>query len=291
MDPEILPVTAEDGHRFEARLTLSDDSSAPILVFGPAMGTWGKFYDKLGATLSASGLSFVTFDWRGAASSNWRASRRQNWGYRELIELDYPALMDSVCKTVPNAAGIWTGGHSLGGQISALFAARNPDSTQGLLLVAAGSVYYRGWSGLARLKILGLTQSAQVIGKLVGHFPGHRMGFAGREARGVIADWARCARTGRYDLDRTDVDDEATLACLRLPALAIGMAGDGLAPEQSTRRLLDKLSGSDCSYQNLSAEDSGGTALDHFSWARNPRWVAPLILDWVRSGPAAAGSH
>lgn len=291
MAPQAVSVTAKDGHRFEARFTLADDPSAPMLVFGPAMGTWGKFYDKLGAALSAAGLSFVTFDWRGAASSNWRASRRQNWGYRELIELDYAALLDTVRKTAPHAAGIWTGGHSLGGQVSALFAARNPDATRGLLLIAAGSVYYRGWSGLAQLKILGLTQSAPIIGKLFGHFPGERIGFAGREAGGVIADWARCARTGRYDLDGTDVDDEATLACLRRPAFAIGMAGDGLAPEQSTRRLLDKLSSSDRRYQNLSAGDTGGTAFDHFSWARDPQWVVPLILDWVRSDPAAAGSR
>ena len=289
MPAHVTLVRAADEHRFEARLHLAEASGAPMLVFGPAMGTRARFYDRFGQALATAGVSFCSWDWRGMASSSERASRRRNWGYQTLVTRDFPAVVDVARQAAPQASALWMGGHSLGGQLATLFAARNPGSSAGLLLIAAGSVHFRGWSGLARLKILGLTQSAVALSELFGHFPGTRLGFGGREARGVIRDWARCARNGLYAPDGSDLDYEAALAELQQPVHAWGFAADTLAPSGSTRRLLDKLRSSPAEHYLLHAGDTGGEALDHFSWARAPQHIVPPVLECIR--PLAAGSR
>src|SRR5262249_12479992 len=67
-----------------------------------------------------------------------------------------------------------------------------------------------------------------------GHRPGHRgvwpgWGFGGRQAAGVIRDWAATSRSGRYPrLGGVDVD--AALAGVDTPVLAIDVEGDDLTP-------------------------------------------------------------
>lgn len=281
MEPTLLPVEAGDGHRFEARVKLAPGANAPLLVFAPAMGTWGRFYDRLGDALTEVGVSFVTCDWRGASSSNLRASRRTDWGYRELVEVDYHALYRAARAAAPEASAVWVGGHSLGGQVAALYAARDPEAAAGLMIIAAGSVHFRGWRGVAGARMLALTQSARVMSGVFGHFPGRRVGFAGRESRGVIRDWAACGRHGRFEPRGTDFDYEQGLANLVLPVRALGFAGDTLSPESSTRRLLGKLKRCEPVYRKLLAQDTGDVALDHFSWARTPDWAAAQVADWM----------
>src|SRR3546814_18879264 len=86
--------------------------------------------------------------WRGIGSSDRRAGRRCDWGYRELLHDDLPAGMAALRERWPQAR-CWLGGHSLGGQLSLLFASLHPTEFAGLLLVASGSPYWRrfrhGW--------------------------------------------------------------------------------------------------------------------------------------------------
>jgi predicted alpha/beta hydrolase len=278
---QTLDVAAADGHRFQLTLFAAQDTNAPLLLFLPAMGTRARYYTGFGTTLGAQGVSFATMDWRGSESSSLRASRRVNFGYRELLESDIPAAIAALRAALPEAPR-WIGGHSLGGQLSALYAGRAAPEIQGLVLIAAGSVHYRGWSGAGALRLLALTQFAIVVSSAVGHFPGRQIGFAAREARGVIRDWARVARNGRYRVAGSSFDYESAMTALQKPVFALGFKADTLAPRHSTERLLGKLPKCAQTYSNWGAAESGGVALDHFSWAKRPELVAPAVADWVR---------
>lgn len=280
MTAQTLEVSAGDGHRFGGTLHVASAPTAPLLMFMPAMGTRARFYTGLGAAMAQAGVSFACFDWRGIDSSSLRASRAVDFGYRQLVEDDFPCALRVLRERLPQAPA-WIGGHSLGGQLAVLHAAREPASVRGLVLIASGNVHFRGWKGAGGLRILALTQGAAVISRLLGHFPGRRLGFGGQEARGVVRDWAATARSGRYRVAGSGFDYEAAMAALHKPVLGLGFEGDALAPAASTNRLLDKLPNCPRTRLRWSAADSGGVDLDHFSWARRPELVVPTVAAWV----------
>lgn len=279
---EILSITADDGHRFEAGLFRSAEAGAPVLVFLPALGTPARVYRGFAAAMAAEGVQVCVPDWRGMGSSSVRASRRHDHGYRELVEVDVPALLTRLETLLPGAA-LWVGGHSLGGQLSTLVAAREPQRVHGLLPVASGSVYLGCYAPRLRhgIRMLGLLSG--VTGAVLGHFPGQRIGFGGREARGVMKDWLHVAHTGRYEPAGSRFDYEAALGRLALPVLALNFKADSWAPEAAARYLLDKLPRSAREQWTWGDADTGGQHLDHFSWTKKPQLLAPRLAAWLRA--------
>ena len=278
--PLDLEVVAADGHRFGGTLFAADSPTAPLLMFMPAMGTRARYYKTFGAAMAAAGVSFASFDWRGIETSSLRASRAVDFGYRQILEQDFPAAIRALREHLP-AAPLWVGGHSLGGQLGLLHAAQASQDVQGVIIVASGNVYFRGWKGVGSLRILALTQSAYAISRLVGHFPGKRLGFGGQEARGVIRDWSATARTGRYVPAGSTFDYEVGMRQLDKPVFALGFDADTLAPKGSTARLLGKLPNSRCTHLRWGAADTAGVELDHFSWAKRPDLVVPTVAGFV----------
>lgn len=281
MSAQTFEVTASDGHRFGATLHAANDPGSPLLLFMAAMGTRARYYTGFGEAMAKAGVSLATFDWRGIDSSSLRASRGTNFGYRHLVEMDIPAAVSAIRARLPRAP-FWIGGHSLGGQLSTLYAGGEPDSVKGLVIIAAGTVHFHAYGGRAGLRILALTQSAPLISGLVGHFPGRQIGFAGREARGVMSDWARVARSGRFTLAGSRQDYEAAMARLEKPVLTLGFRADHLAPARATDALLAKLRNCRRTRLHWTAAETGGVALDHFSWAKRPDLVVPAVASWVR---------
>ncbi|MGQ0696935.1 MAG: alpha/beta hydrolase family protein [Panacagrimonas sp.] len=287
MAAQQFEVTASDGHRFGATLYPASIPSAPLLLFLSAMGTRAHYYAALGEAMAAAGVSFASCDWRGIDTSSQRASRAVDFGYRHLVEMDIPAAVSAVRERLPQAP-FWIGGHSLGGQLSTLYASREPDGIEGLVIIAAGTVHFSAYGSRGGLRILALTQSAPIVSTVFGHFPGRRIGFAGREARGVMSDWARVARSGRFNIAGSRHDYEASMSQLEKPVLVLGFDADNLAPAMARDRLISKLPKSRRMHLSWSAAHSGGLALDHFSWAKRPDLVVPTISRWVLENTSPA---
>ena len=274
----ILSVSTGDGSRIELLCVRPATEWDQLLYWLPAMGVPARHYLPLAEALAAQGVAVVVHEWRGIGSSNRRAGRRCNWGYRELLEDDLPAALAAVRERWPRAT-CRLGGHSLGGQLSSLFASLHPDKYAGLVLVASGSPYWRryryGW--LIRAAYAG----APLVAGLLGYLPGRRIGFGGNEARGVIADWARSGRTGRYAADGVAQDFEQQLASLRLPLLALRLRDDWLGPPASLNWLLGKMPLVQRTLEVITPQDLGGLSADHFGWMKTPAPIAERIASWI----------
>jgi len=120
----------------------------------------------------------------------------------------------------------------------------------------------------------------------VGYYPGKRVGFAGTEARSVIGDWVRSARTGRYEPSGIEADLESGMAALDLPVLAVDMADDWFVPTESLRWLSDKLAGCDVTEKTVSARYMDRKA-DHYAWMKHPASTADAIARWLDSQPVS----
>ncbi|MFI5916657.1 alpha/beta fold hydrolase [Dactylosporangium sp. NPDC051541] len=238
---------------------------APLAVLWPAMGVPARYYRRFAEDLNAAGLDVVVADLRGTGESRPAPSARSRYGLRELTD-DVGAVIDRY-----KGRRIVLMGHSLGGQACALHLGRHPDAdVQGLVLLAVGLPYWRSYPGGQRTKVLVQTQTLNVVGSALRVWPG--WGFGGRQARGVIRDWAYTARTGRYPEEL-----ERGLARVTTPILAVDMAGDQYTPPGTVSKLLAKMP-----LAPVTREDyDPGEPIDHFRWAKHGSALAKRVRDWA----------
>lgn len=251
------------------------------MLIVPAMAIPAKKYDVLAEHLASKGVSSVICELRGVATSSLRASRAVDFGYETMIDYDLNTAIKNTQLIFP-ANRIIFFGHSLGGQLLSLYLAKHKPSVDHLILSASCSIYYRGWRFPKNLFILFFTQVSRLISVFVGYFPGKKMKFGGREARTVIQDWARVARTGNYKLTSSDVDYEEALRTVDAKILAINFKDDGFAPQRATENLLNKFENIKITRNTLTKEQLNASSADHFSWLRHPEAVATSVSNWLR---------
>lgn len=284
-EPSIIEVIGAHGARYELLAVVPAAPWNKVLYWIPAMGIAARHYLPLAHALADRGVAVVLHEWRGIGSSDQRASRDHNWGYKELLEEDLPAGLAVLAAHWPQAH-YWIGGHSLGGQLGVLYAALHPDRFAGIVLVASGAPYWRrfrrGW-------LIGVAYVvAPLIAKVFGYLPGRRLGFGGNEARGVIADWSRSGRTGRYAASGMALDLERRLAELSTPVLALRLEDDWLGPAASLAWLVGKLGPGPRLTRVIGAEQMGGAPADHFSWMKRPDSIAVQIAGELQGGDMAS---
>lgn len=269
-------VVAEDGHRFQLRrfVPAAGAGRRGGVLWLPALGVPAQKYDALAADLAERGVEVALHEWRGLASSSLRAARGSDWGYRELLGQDLKAVLQHL----PTDGWVF-GGHSLGAQLATMLAARHPGRCAGLALVAGGVPYPATLDRRHGFALAPLVRVVPLLVRTFGHFPGQHLKFAGREAAGVMCDWAASARSGRYADYGDGVPMESLLARTDIPALGLVMRDDWMAPVASLAMLLDKLGGSRKRTEILDT-DALGVAADHFRWLRQPTAVAARIAAW-----------
>lgn len=282
MQEQIIDIVLKDGTSTKiTSFTASDtnDSNTLIVVF-PAMGVASFYYKPLAVSLAEKGFIVVTADVRGHGHSSVRPSRKVDYGYHEMIEVDYVGILKKVEELYPHCKKYLLG-HSLGGQIVSLYLSKYPTDYAGLILVACCSVYYKSWEGNAKYSIWAGTQMARLASSIFGYYPGKKLGFAGTEGRTVMKDWSRQARTGKYLVENNPHDFEASLKQMDLPTLVISFQGDKLAPKAAVEHLYQKFS-PQTAIQHHHVKGTNGVRYTHFNWVKKSEEVVGLIGKFVR---------
>ncbi len=226
-----------------------DAPDAPAVVIWPAMGVPARYYRPFAAELRSAGLAVFVADLRGTGASSPRPSR--------------PCLLL---------------GHSLGGQTCLLHVALTGGAdAAGLVLVATVLPYWRTYPGASSYALLAYTQGIATVAALRGVWPG--WGFGGRQARGVIRDWAYSARRGRYP-SLAGTDPQPALAAMRNPVLAVSVDGDRYAPVPSLDHLCGMLAMAPVERVHYTTAEAG-TPLDHFTWVRAGGPLARRVAEFA----------
>lgn len=274
-EARIESIETGDGHRFELIARVPQVPTRRLLWL-PAMGVPAKHYLPFAEALAGHGIAVALHEWRGIGSSSLRAGRRHDWGYRELLAdiARSEAALDAIAPGTPRVIG----GHSLGGQLACCHLALRPDAADALWLVASGAPYWRAFPSRVRYTLPPLYRFMAWLAGARGVLPGRRLGFAGNESRGVIADWTRSGLRGRYAAAGIESDLDAAMAAIEVPVRAACLEDDWLGPLSSLRFLLSKLRSRDASVEVFSA-DRLGVAADHFAWMRQPDAIASWLAD------------
>ncbi|MFC5595554.1 alpha/beta hydrolase family protein [Lysobacter niastensis] len=270
-----LEVAADDGHHWHVLARIPPAARASLLWL-PALGIAARHYLPFAEALAARGVAVFIHEWRGHGSSSLRADRRHTWGYRELLTHDLPASETLIEKQVPGAPRI-IGGHSLGGQLACCRLALSPNTAQQLWLVASGSPYWRVFPSPTKFWLPLAYRFLPWLARLEGALPGRRIGFGGREARGLIQDWARSGLSGRYAAEGLDIDLEAAMGALVADTRAIAFDRDWLGPESSLRFLLSKMRHAP-RHVEVFHESRLGARADHYAWMKQPGAVVDRLL-------------
>lgn len=255
-----------------------ENTDTVILVL-PAMGVYASYYEPLCVALAQAGMHAATVDWRGNGTSNIRPSYDVDFGYEDLIT-DVTKVLFQLDKAFPQSHKMILG-HSLGGQLGSLLMARHPLLVEKLFLVASCNVHYIGFGRQASRIRRSAKWMIPSLSTFFGHFPGKWVGFAGREAKGVMADWCHNALTGRYEPKNTDFDYEAALAKCTNPVFAISLEGDDMAPAEAVDNLLAKFKAQENLHMVVNADDFDIEELNHFRWVKNPHYVVQFVKERV----------
>lgn len=256
-------------------LVEGEPSETAVVLVAPALGVRAGYYRKLCEGLAAHGITAGAVDHPGHGTSPIRAGRDRDWGYAELVE-HYRSACEAVTRERPGTS-VFLLGHSIGGQAALMTAGMGVPGLHGVVLVASGLPWWRTWDGLGAVKVLAAVWSFAAMARIVGYFPGHRIGFGGREPRTLILQWTSVGRTGSYRVDGFDGD--ARLAAAGPPVLAIALPGDTFAPERSVRASLDRLVARDVTFERWSDPPHGG---NHNRWPSAPGFVIERVAAFVR---------
>lgn len=248
-------------------------------VIVPAMGVPARHYATLEEALRERGFTPATVPLPGDEAA---PPSGEQAGYHGIVT---GVLADTVAAARDAGGGepAVLVGHSLGGQLAVMYAATHPDEVAGVALPAAGTVHWRSVPTPWNLAFLATTQLADLLGRTLGHFPGHRLGFGGRQHGNLIRDWARLGRTGRLRPDGARDAYEPRLPDVRVPVVAITVPGDTYAPASSADALLAKLPNAATERVELGVEVFS-RPVDHLRWLRDPAPVADVIADRLGRG-------
>lgn len=283
VEATIATVRAKDGATSEVRMyRQAEDPAAPVVICMPAMATPAATYVPLAEALFQAGFQVVLGELRGQGTSSVRLRRGVRYGYHEIVTLDYPALFEAVAAAFP-AAPRYLLGHSLGGQLGALYLGQQPEQAAGAILVGAPSCHYRGWPFPRNLGIFAAAHLAVGVGSVVGYFPGRRLGVLGNEATRLMRDFAAQIRSGRYRVPSSPLDFESDLSRVRLPVLAVTIVGDGMATAYGVRALSEKLTHASVTRFDLAFSDAVHRN-PHYAWIRDNGTLVERVRTFLATG-------
>ncbi|WP_427384068.1 alpha/beta hydrolase family protein [Janibacter sp. G56] len=254
----------------------------PVVVLLPAMGIPAGYYGPFLTALAEHGVAAVTADFPGQGESRPLAGRAVDYGYGHLAREFVPQMLEAVGENFPGRP-IVLAGHSLGGHVAlAHLALESVADVRGLVIIGSGAPYWRSYA--RPLRILAQTQAIALVARVRGHWPGHRLGFGGRQPRALMLEWAAFARTGHLVPRGTKAAMTAGLAALRLPVLIVDLDNDHLAPPRAVDALIGMIPGASVErWTALRVPGSTARPMDHYTWARDPEGVADRVADWVRA--------
>lgn len=281
MTPRLVDIPLPDGSMTKISVFHPADAKNDVLILFPAMGIAASYYDAFAKALAEKNITAITADLRGLGHSSVRPSSKSNFGFHEMLNLDYREIIRKTHELFPNKR-IFLFGHSLGGILGSLYVSKYPADLHGLILIAACNIRYDGWSGFNKWKTLAATQAFAKIAAALGYFPGHRLGFGGKGAARVIQDWSYTARTGNYKVAGDDFDFESNLRKVEKPVLALSFAKDDLAPQKAVEKLLGKFNPSANITRHYLATIKGGNKhYTHYNWVRSNEEVIGLMQEWL----------
>ena len=259
-----------------------DRSGAPqgpgALVL-PAFGVPAGAYRRLAETMARAGTATGVAEWRGGGASPARAARGIDWGYTDLLQHEVLGGLAAMRERLQGRPIVIIG-HSLGGHIGLMARALAPPGLAGVLTVASGTPTMRFFSPKLRWLLRLVLSTHRVSGPLLGYFPGHFIGFGGRQPRTLMDEWGLLARLGRFEIQGRNLLEPRSDEARGILVRALSLPHDTYAPRAATEHLLQLAGVAAGAIERF----EGPGPLTHFDWLKEPQALAArmreLLMPW-----------
>ncbi len=255
--------------------------NAPILLINPAFGIKATYYARYAKHLGEAGITVVTSDLRGHGLSSVRPSKQTDFGFLEMIN-DLKTVYDELQIVFPKSK-IYMLGHSYGGQVASLAIAKYPNNFDGLAMIGAPNVYYKGWSGLHYYRRKIMLHLIPIFSSILAILPAFKIGGY-YTTKTQIQEYEYTGKTGNYKVIGDDLDYEQAIKEVTTPILAITIEGDNMAPKTAIQFLYQKFTNTiDLSTLTLTRAETHPT-LSHINWPRTAdKMMVQVIKKWITS--------
>jgi len=268
-------IPLSDGGRTVLHTAPAADAQAPVVLVLPAMGVPAGYYEPFVDDLARTGVTAAVADYPGQGEAVPAVDRHHDHGYVQIAHDWLPKVVAEL--RAGHGGPLVLLGHSLGGHVLLAHLAGGHPLPDAAVLIGAGTPFWRRQQGL---KTLAQTQLMSLVSRVVGYWPGERLGFGGRQARTLVREWAAFARTGRLAPDGHPIRE--ALRDRILPVLVVDLDGDHLAPRAAVDALIEKLPSARTERFTFTKDaDDPGKPVNHFSFARSPEIIGERIAEWV----------
>jgi predicted alpha/beta hydrolase len=288
-------IPATDGYPLGATIHSADNGGHPtnVAIINSATGVKASYYSRYARFLAAHGYIAITYDYRGIGASRPESLRglkasKFDWGNK-----DFEGVLNWAGQEFPSAR-IVVVGHSIGGVVPG-FSPSNSRIDR-MLTVGAQYAYWKDYALPARYSMfLKWHVFMPLLTRLLGYFPGRRLGWLEDLPTGVAYEWAFRkatleAQAGSSPSLRPHVqraaDPTRYFPSLRCPMLAYGITDDPYATPPAVLRLLAYYTGCERSYVQVRPDELQLPQIGHFAFFhdrfRDTLWRETLA--WLDSG-------
>ena len=294
MPVESMDIRTRDGWSLRADIHPPSGLPRGVAVLAhAAMARRTEFYRPrdggLAAFLVDHGWVVIAFDFRGHGDSRPAADEGGVYAYDDFVARDLSAVCAFAREQASARVPVVVVGHSLGGHVALAAQGTGAIDVDAIVGIAAAPPFLREhepslarWA-LKRAVFVGMS----ALSRRTGRFPARllRLG-SDDEARACCEDFARFARTGRWESADGAVDYRASLARVRIPVLQVVSDGDRFecVPECG-RRFID-CCGGPREVLRLHESDDGGRPPTHMGLVTSGR----VRSAWDRIGRFMRGA-
>jgi predicted alpha/beta hydrolase len=258
-----------------------DPASILVIVF-PALAAPAHAYVRMAHFLAdKGGYRVILADPRGIGNSRPLPSRQVDYGITAHLDCDWPAIVGWARRRYPFGPVVLLG-HSLGGQLCALYAGKYSGQVQAVVLLNACFVHYRNWPLPYAPMLWGIFVCYWAVARLLGYLPGTRLGLKHPASKLVIQDWARWGLSGIYTSTNGE-NLEPYLARVAQPVLSISFSDDRFyGPKKAVDDFTRRLQRSRLTRWHLSPGELGTSRLGHFYHLKTGQRLWEQIHGWIK---------
>ncbi|MCF7203233.1 alpha/beta hydrolase family protein [Pseudomonas oligotrophica] len=297
--PESVSLPCRDGFSLAAQLWRPAGAERGAVIVSSATGVLSRYYARYAGFLAEHGFAVLTYDFRGIGGSRPPRLRELRMRWRDWGDYDFDAAVRFMRQRDPHGLLVAVG-HSAGGFMPGF--AEAASQVDRYLNVAGQYAYWRDYAADRRLRMFAKWHLLMpALTRLLGYFPGRRLGWLEDLPAGVALEWAGRGARLEHSYPANEHDELfRRFAAIRAPILAVSTSDDEFATPAAMRRGLAYFCNSPRQRVQLEPGALGFERIGHFGlfhdrhrqgfWRASLEWIAEGRNPWLADEVIEAGA-
>jgi predicted alpha/beta hydrolase len=267
IDIKNVELITENNHHISTKFIDPAREIKAAVVIAPALGVDKAFYQDFALWLVDLGFRVVTFDYSFMDASSLDSYKNSEVTITDWATFDCKKVLETVHEQAQGKDIYWIG-HSLGGQITAMIP--NIHLVSKVITIASGSGYWRQNAAPLKYKVWFLWYfAAPALLKVLGYFPGKRLGMVGNLPFGVMSQWRKWCLHPEYFLGVENKQIKDCYQNFNKPITSLSFSDDQLMSQENIRSLHRFFGKTNAKMQVIVPDKIGVSKVGHFGFFKD----------------------